>query len=175
MFRKMGLVLTLFGIIAAMPLNAGDLLKELLRNVETQAKTQIRQRVESPGEVTDIDRSINPSVIVRTSDGRVFQLRSVEIIASPTLDPYLGMAQSLDFTQESGHRYDIRVHFRELSASSNSLVSNILSSAMNDTMRSDKVSRTTADIQGLAGQTLDGRSWLLDVGRSPLETIEFLN
>lgn len=160
---------------AAGPARAGKLLDTFVDSLGEVVQAEIdgvRQELEARARVRTIDRAFRPSVVVRTSDGLLFQLRNASFISDPWLDPILVNAKRVEFRGGNRGRYRVVIEYRN-SAQPDPLARMLVDSATKTL--SKEVAEEDVVIEGIGGQARDGSDWLLRPADHRLRSIEFLN
>ncbi|MBP9145078.1 MAG: hypothetical protein KBF21_06570 [Thermoanaerobaculia bacterium] len=165
--------------LAAQPLRS-DVFKDLLKGLENSAKQELQRQVEAvrteaatSAQVASFDYTLRPSLLVRTSDGRRFQLRALNFAASRDLTSPLAMATRADFRYLGGQTYDVSFALRSIQPVSGSFVAGVLAGAANDYAEKN-LSRVRSDISALLGRALDGSDWVLPLDNCRIDSIEVL-
>src|SRR5262245_10084015 len=105
------------------PLAAQSIAEQFLQNLVNSA----REEVENNGLVDRIDYSIAPSVIIKTVDGRTFQLKSVSFNSDDEpIDLYLGNVDHIQFYRTQGEDYTLHITYRSLAAPNGDHVARVL-------------------------------------------------
>jgi hypothetical protein len=159
---------------------AGNFLDKLLDHVGDAAKREVRTRVEAASttaEVGYVDRHERPSFVVRTTDGRTFQLRTLSVVGDlEKVVPAIAAGGRVDFRRASrGGRgaYRMLVESVDLGIDGSGILGEVLGGAVGDAL-SDDDGMMRVEILALTGTALDGSRWALDVTHTTLRSIEQL-
>jgi hypothetical protein len=176
------LSLALICALAAKSPVKGDEFKDLLKILERSATERVenlveegRRAVETTASVARVDYSVRPSFVIRTTDGRIFQTKSVSLAAAANLSVQLGAAARVDFSRRGGLDYEVSFTFPRVEASSDGMAASILADAANGWLGMKEISRVQTQIRAVFGTALDGSDWVLDLDGSALLSIELLD
>lgn len=161
----------------------GDLLKNLgkeieksvaeqAREIERQAEEQQRA-LSRTAQVTSPDYGSIPSVIVRTTDGTVYQLSHIRFNADPDLNDIRDRVSKISFFDGRDYVYDLKISY-DVGGSGASGWTALLGAAANRTLNESDSSVGRARVYGLRGVSLGGEEWALNLEDVRLTEIEFL-
>ena len=172
-----------------------DLLKALGKEVEKAARDradayveQLKDDVDAPCRnlessalVSAFDESRSETWAVKTVDGRKFQLRQIGVLGQTENgnqpNNYVGTARYLDFSStgqnDFARKYRVAITYRDL-ARGESIVGQILATAVNNTLQNNLPSSVSMDVFRVEGKNLDGADWCLSSRSSAIDSVRWI-
>ena len=164
--------------------------QEVQRQVE-EKKSEVINSVENEcagregsAQVQYPDRARTGTWIVRSSDGRTFQVSQLSISgavqgSNTSLPDLLSMTSSASFSRRSSGndlivRYGIQFSYRNLGEGSDNALASMLLNAAGSTMQKRLPSSVEANLLAVEGQSLSGDAWCLGIRSSGVSSIELI-
>jgi hypothetical protein len=192
-------ILVIIAILVTSPIHAqklGDLLKELGKQLESAAQDRANAYVEQMKEEADrpcreaqhtalverFDEARSNTWAVTTRDGNKYQLEALGIAGqmSNGMNPtdFLAVSANVDFSllrsDEVSKTYRVTARYRDLASGGESLLGQLVSTAVNNTIQAR--AQNSADVQlfALKGKSLEKTDWCLASRVNTVDSIRWI-